>query len=76
MGNIVANIIAAVIVALGTVLVACIGGAVYGLLVMWLWNALFVYYPVLGTALPEIGFFQAWGLSILCGILFKSSSSK
>ena len=50
-------------------------GALMAFPVMWLWNALFVTYPILGTALVEISFWQAWGLLILCGLLFKNPSS-
>ena len=39
--------------------------------VMWLWNGLM---PDLFN-LPEIGFWQAMGLTLLCGILFKGGSS-
>ena len=38
---------------------------------MWLWNWLM---PVI-FGLPEIGFWQAFGLLILSNILFKNSSS-
>lgn len=46
-------------------------GALTALPVMLLWNWLM---PVL-FKLPEIGFFQAWGLMILCGALFKTTAS-
>ncbi len=39
--------------------------------VMWLWNYVC---PEL-FALPLIGFWQAFALLLLCGLLFKSSSS-
>jgi|688.fasta_scaffold1044934_2 hypothetical protein len=68
------------VAALITVIVGLIGtvvllGALMAFPVMWLWNSLFVYYPILGTALVEINFWQAWGLLILCGLLFKNPSS-
>jgi hypothetical protein len=47
-------------------------GLILSLPVMWLWNACLV------AAIPgikEIGWLQAWGLMILCGLLFKSSSN-
>ena len=47
-------------------------GLILSLPVMWLWNACLV------AAIPgikEIGWLQAWGILILCGILFKNSSS-
>lgn len=47
-------------------------GLIVSLPVMWLWNACLV------AAIPgikEIGWLQAWGILILCGLLFKNSSS-
>ena len=46
-------------------------GALCALPVYLLWNA--VVPDLLG--LKSIGFFQAWGLNVLCGLLFKSSTS-
>jgi hypothetical protein len=43
-------------------------GLLLGLVVMWLWNWLM---PVL-FGLPEIGYWQAVGIFILCHLLFKS----
>ena len=40
--------------------------------VMWLWDWLM---PTI-FGLKEITVFQAWGLSALCGLLFKSNTSK
>jgi len=40
--------------------------------VMWLWDWLM---PTI-FGLKEITVFQAWGLSALCGMLFKSNTSK
>ena len=47
-------------------------GLMCSLPVMWLWNGCLV------AAIPgikEIGWLQAWGILILCGLLFKNSSS-
>ena len=47
-------------------------GLILSLPVMWLWNACLV------AAIPgikEIGWLQAWGIMILCGLLFKNTSS-
>jgi len=47
-------------------------GLILSLPVMWLWNACLI------AAIPgikEIGWLQAWGILILCGLLFKNSSS-
>lgn len=53
-----------------------IGGLViFGLLIgfpiMWLWNWLM---PDL-FGVPEIGFWEAWGLYMLSNVLFKSTSN-
>lgn len=45
-------------------------GALLALPVMWLWNACLV--PAV-TGLREIEFLQAWGLLILCNLLFHTS---
>lgn len=52
--------------------VMLIVGALYALPVMLLWNWLM---PMI-FHLQEITFFQAWGLVWLCGLLFKSTSTK
>ena len=44
--------------------------ALLALPVMWLWNALV---PDLFHG-PVIGYLQAWGLLLLCGLLLKSGS--
>lgn len=47
-------------------------GLLFSLPVMWLWNACLV------AAIPgikEIGWLQAWGILILCGMLFKNTTS-
>lgn len=61
---------------IGLAVVGIVGIVVLGLIlslpVMWLWNACLV------AAIPgikEIGWLQAWGILILCGLLFKNSSS-
>ncbi len=59
--------------ALLIVLMVVIVGLVVAWPVMLLWNGCLVA-AVVGV--HEIGFWQAWGLVILFGILFKSSSSK
>lgn len=45
-------------------------GLVLALPVMWLWNGCLVG-AVAGVT--EIGWLQAWGINVLCGMLFKSS---
>ncbi|HPQ67895.1 MAG TPA: hypothetical protein PKW95_02125 [bacterium] len=59
------RIVGLVIVGLTT---ACMLGLVFGLVVMWLWNAVM---PGIFD-LPTIGYWQAVGLFILAHLLFKS----
>ena len=40
--------------------------------VMWLWNNALVGAI---TGVNEVSWLQAWGISVLCGILFKSTAS-
>ncbi len=47
-------------------------GLLFSLPIMWLWNACLI--PAIPGIQP-IGWLQAWGISILFGMLFKSSSS-
>ena len=47
-------------------------GLLFSLPVMWLWNAALV--PAI-PGLVQIGWLQAWGILILCGLLFKPTVS-
>ena len=47
-------------------------GLLFSLPVMWLWNAALV--PAI-PGLVQIGWLQAWGILVLCGLLFKPSIS-
>ena len=63
------------IVSLGIAAMVIILAILFALPVYWLWNWLM---PII-FGLKEITFWQAWGLNVLCGFLFKgtfSSSSK
>jgi len=59
----------------GVIGAVVVGVLVLGLLlslpVMWLWNGIL---PEL-FGFKEISWLQAWGLLILCGFLFRSSST-
>ena len=48
-------------------------GLLMSLPVMWLWNGCLV--PAV-SGVHEIGWLQAWGISLLCSFLFKDTSSK
>lgn len=61
----------AIVVLLFAGAVVVIAGLLFALPVMWLWNWLM---PVI-FGLKTIGLLQAWGLNVLCGFLFKSSST-
>jgi hypothetical protein len=54
------------------IVIIVVVGLLLSLPVMLLWNACLV--PAV-TGLSEIGWLQAWGIMILCGLLFKSSFS-
>jgi hypothetical protein len=53
------------------IVATAIGAVCSALPVMWLWNVLMP--DIFG--LTQIGFFQALGIALLSGCLFKSSSS-
>ena len=70
MDKLIALIVVAGFAAVGGLLVAVAFGAIAAVFVMLLWNAALVG-TVPGVA--EIGYFAAWGMYILCSILFKTS---
>ncbi|KQC14514.1 MAG: hypothetical protein APR63_14090 [Desulfuromonas sp. SDB] len=53
---------------IGGIVIALIMAFLLGWVVMWLWNWLM---PVIFN-LPEIGYWQGWGLVLLSHILFKA----
>lgn len=56
---------------IGLAIAIVVVGLLFSLPIMWLWNACLV------AAIPgvkEIGWLQAWGINILCGMLFKGTS--
>jgi len=67
--NSISDAVATIIVALVLIVVI---GLVLAFPVMWLWNACLI--PAV-SGVHEIGWIQAWGLLVLCGILFKNSTS-
>ena len=69
MKEVVLDTIGPVAVVVGLIIIVSL---VYALPVMWLWDWLM---PTI-FGLKEITVFQAWGLSALCGLLFKSNTSK
>lgn len=68
------NIMETVVKILGLLIAAVAVIVFFGLLfslpVMWLWNIALV--PAI-PGLVQIGWLQAWGILILCGLLFKPS---
>jgi uncharacterized membrane protein len=56
----------------GALVLVVIFSLLCALPVMWLWDWLM---PTIFN-LKEITLFQAWGLSALCGLLFKNNTSK
>lgn len=65
------KLIAAVIVAVTTILVFPVMSALFAVPVWLLWDG--IAPTVFG--LREITFMQAWGLTVLCAFLFKSNAS-
>lgn len=59
------------VVFLGVIAIAAVMGLLIAFPVMWLWN--WVVVDLFRT--PVISYWQAYGLYLLCAILFKSSSS-
>ncbi len=68
--NILAKIVAFLLVVVAFVAAAVGFSALLALPVMWLWNR--VATDVL--AVPQVTFLQAWGLSLLAGLLFGKRS--
>lgn len=71
-GNVMETIVKALALVIAGVAIIVFFGLLMSLPVMWLWNACLV------AAIPgvkEIGWLQAWGILILCGLLFKNSST-
>lgn len=66
--NIVLKALAAIV---GIVVLVLLFSFLFSLPVFWLWNWLC---PAL-FGLPTITVWQAWGLLMLCGFLFRSSSN-
>lgn len=71
LGYFMSSIFGYALIAVGFVAVVAIGSILAAFPVMLLWNWLM---PAI-FGLKAISFWQALGLSILCGLLFKSSSS-
>ena len=65
------TVLAFIVAVVGIIAIAAVLGLVVAIPVMLLWNWLI---PVLFHG-PIIGYWQAYGLYLLCAILFKSSSS-
>jgi hypothetical protein len=66
------NFIAVAVVALGMTAVVVLFGAVLAFPVMWLWNGVLPNLFAANVTKP-INFWDAWGLLILCGLLFKGA---
>ena len=71
-GNIMDTLVkVAGITIIGFILVTVLG-LLFSLPVMLLWNGCLV--PAV-AGIKEIGWLQAWGISILCGFLFKNTTN-
>ena len=67
--NTISNIVGDAVLAIINIFVP---GLLFALPVMWLWNGCLVDAV---SGLHQIGWVQAWGINILCGILFNSSNA-
>ncbi|MGI6124852.1 MAG: hypothetical protein ACOYIG_11850 [Acetivibrionales bacterium] len=56
---------------LGVFFMVLIFSFIYGAILMWLWNMIIV--TVFGA--PILSYWQAYGLCIICSILFKNSNT-
>ena len=69
--------LAKIIVSTGAILVAIVFVVFLSFLLAWpvreLWNGCLVYAV---DGLHEITWMQAWGITVLCGFLFKTSVSQ
>jgi len=65
------KIFAAIGILLGGVILIVVFSALLALPVMWLWDWIMPILFGLGT----ITWAQAWGLMVLCGFLFKSTTT-
>lgn len=54
--------------------VVVIVGLLFALITMWMWNYVVPYLFPTGVR-GDIDFLHAWGINVLCGMLFKGSSS-
>lgn len=59
------------LVFLVTLVILLLFGFIYSAIIMWIWNAVIV--ALFG--LPFISYWQAFGLYILCNILFKNTTN-
>lgn len=60
----------AIVTVFGVIALVILLSALFALPVMWLWN----YVVPHQFGLKEIDFLHAWGLNVLCGFIFKSST--
>ena len=67
------SVIKSVGLMLGFIVTLCVVGLIISLPIMWLWNGCAV--PAI-SGLHEIGWLQAWGLSILSAFLIKPAATK
>lgn len=56
---------------LEAIFVAVLISFLYGTILMWLWNAVIV----IVFAAPALNYWQAYGICIICNLLFKSTNT-
>lgn len=69
------KLIAGILLALLALILLFVIGIVTAIPVYFLWNWLVPIVFVGAFVTPHITLFQAWGIAVLCGILFKGSST-
>lgn len=73
MGKLIGVLFILASLAVGIFGLALVFGIILAFPTMWLWN--FVIPHISNGAVPTIGFWHAFALNVLCGILFKSKGS-
>lgn len=71
MENLIKYILSGIGLAVAFVALVLIAGLLFSFPVMWLWNGCLV--GLVTGITPITSVWKAWGILVLCGILFKSS---
>jgi hypothetical protein len=72
--NILTKILSVLLIVVGIIAIAFVFAILLAFPVMWLWNGCLV--GLIAGINPITSFWQAFGLMLLCSLLFKSSNFK